>query len=280
MRFSERHGLAAPRSAVQVESMDAALRTALWNAYATVFVGKSGSQWSKGGTLSWLYEILWPLFFKLPVDDIPRETYRTERQIRDWFFAAPWHSVYDFVEFVATISQRSWKFRFLEGVADALKREMAGYRLSGDTIVPISDPIEISSIETAIVQTSKAPLAGAREHLATALALLSDRQAPDFRNSVKESISAVESVARVLSGEPRAELGKALKKIEDKVPLHGAFRAGISSLYGYSSDEGGIRHALLEAPTVDFDDAKFMLVACAGFVSFLVGKAICAGILE
>ncbi|VAX31463.1 hypothetical protein MNBD_NITROSPINAE05-986, partial [hydrothermal vent metagenome] len=45
-----------------------------------------------------------------------------------------------------------------------------------------------------------------------------------------------------------------------------------SSLYGYTSDEGGIRHALMESENVDFNDAKFMLVVCSAFINFVLGK--------
>jgi len=102
--------------------------------------------------------------------------------------------------------------------------------------------------------------------------LLSDRNAPDYRNSIKESISAVESlVASVLKPE-KGTLGQLIKRLEDEIGLHPALKQAFSSLYGYSSDEGGIRHALTEAERVDFNDAKFMLVVCSAFVNFVEGK--------
>ncbi len=64
--------------------------------------------------------------------------------------------------------------------------------------------------------------------------------------------------------------------------IHGALKSGIKSIYGYTSNEQGIRHPLLEkdAPNVDESDALFMLSACAAFVSYLVGKARSAGLLK
>ncbi len=50
-------------------------------------------------------------------------------------------------------------------------------------------------------------------------------------------------------------------------------KEAFSRLYGYTSDEGGIRHAMQEDAKCDFDDAKYMLVTCSAFVSFLVAKA-------
>ena len=51
-------------------------------------------------------------------------------------------------------------------------------------------------------------------------------------------------------------------------------KRAIISLYGYTSDEKGIRHALLndDEARVDRDDAVFMLGACAAFASYLWRK--------
>ncbi|MEG8264615.1 hypothetical protein MKS78_04515 [Acinetobacter baumannii] len=52
-----------------------------------------------------------------------------------------------------------------------------------------------------------------------ALSFLTDRNKPDYRNSVKESISAVEALCVTLSGDPKATLGASLNSIE-KVILY------------------------------------------------------------
>jgi hypothetical protein len=58
-------------------------------------------------------------------------------------------------------------------------------------------------------------------------------------------------------------------------------KAGFKNLYGFTSDESGIRHPLLEKGTarVDEIDALFMIGACAAFVSYLINKARAAGLL-
>lgn len=61
--------------------------------------------------------------------------------------------------------------------------------------------------------------------------------------------------------------------------LHGAFKSGIEKLYGYTSNESGIRHSLSDATTtVDGADAVFMFGACASFAAYLVEKARGVGI--
>ena len=57
---------------------------------------------------------------------------------------------------------------------------------------------------------------GVAAHLQQALELYANRENPDYRNSIKESISAVESMARIVSGKPKATLHDAFKAIEKK----------------------------------------------------------------
>jgi hypothetical protein len=52
--------------------------------------------------------------------------------------------------------------------------------------------------------------------------LFAGRKAPDYRNSIKESISTVEALCNIMVGSS-ATLGQTLEKLEDKgVPLHAA----------------------------------------------------------
>jgi hypothetical protein len=61
---------------------------------------------------------------------------------------------------------------------------------------------------------------------------LSDRRTPDYRNSVKESIYAVESLVATLVGIEKGTLGQWIKKLEEEIGLHPALWTAFSSLYG------------------------------------------------
>ena len=50
-------------------------------------------------------------------------------------------------------------------------------------------------------------------------------------------------------------------------------KEGFVKLYGYTSDEHGIRHSMLDIPDIGFAEAKFMLVACSAFANFLIDSA-------
>lgn len=145
-----------------------------------------------------------------------------------------------------------------------------GYRFISGEIVPITDKSEVKEIE----QACHTPFDGVRRHLEKALNFLSDREHPDYKNCVKESVCAVESICKIIIGDDSATLGKALKKLENcGLELHHALREGISSLYGYASDKGGIRHSEGETEsTVTFEEAKFMMVTCSAIVNYLVAE--------
>lgn len=156
-------------------------------------------------------------------------------------------------------------------VVNALfEQEFVGYRMINGNAVPISDEVE----EKEIMETLAMELSGCKAHIQKALGFLSDRENPDYKNSIKESICAVESICQIITEDNSATLGQALKSLEDKgIVLHAALKKGFSSLYGYTSDEGGIRHAegLFES-NVTFEGAKYMLVSCCAFVNYLIAE--------
>lgn len=151
------------------------------------------------------------------------------------------------------------------------EREYIGYRFVGGIITPISDTMEIKAISKVLVCKYQ-PV---RDHFSKANNLLADREKPDYENSIKESISAVEAICEILTGTrgKEATLGKMLKRVEEKgVIIHAGLKSAFNSLYGYTSDANGIRHAGdIGGASSTFEEAKFMLVSCSAFVNYLIG---------
>jgi hypothetical protein len=106
-----------------------------------------------------------------------------------------------------------------------LEREMSAYRFVDGVVVQLTAEEEIAEIEQ--VLNAPVPLKPVSTHLRTALDLLSDRTKPDYRNSIKESISAVESICNLITG-GKDTLGDALKKVETTVAIHPALKKASS----------------------------------------------------
>ena len=117
-------------------------------------------------------------------------------------------------------------------------------------------------------------------HIQQALESFSNRDNPNYRNAISEAISAVEAMCRLITGDSKATLGKALKELEKRnvINVHPALNEAFKKIYGYTSDADGIRHAMSELPSVGVEDAQFMIVACSTFVNYLRAKAVKASI--
>ena len=274
MRFSERYGYKPVRDIIQKESMDDTLRISLWNVFHECLWDKTFSNqesfYTLDSHLDKLIKSYWSAFFKLPLDLIPEEFEDALQQIRKYFFNFKWYETYDFIE--NTLEHYpTWyvspNFKFIDDLNNVLERENSAYRIINDEIISITSEQEIQSIEEALENTNQ--FSSVQQHLNQALKLLSDRQTPDYRNSIKESISAVESICKIVTNDEKASLGKALKKIEN---LHPSLQGSLDKLYGYTSDADGIRHAMLEESNLSYIDAKFMLVACTNFINYLIEK--------
>lgn len=276
MRFSQRAGIAPVRSLLQTDSVDQALRNRLWNVLQRLVwdTHRSNSSYythlTSNSNIYGLIRAYWSDYFVQPIDQIPDDITQAVGELRDYFFECEWFELYDFIEFTV-LHMPEHKDRFIDLCNQALTKELSAYRFVDDKIVRTTSEVEINSIEQAIQNPHAG--AGSTEHLRTAMKLLSDRTNPDYRNSIKESISAVESVVQIITGDQSATLGEALKKIPKISSAHPALSKAFSALYGYTSSADGIRHALLdEESSVDFSDAMFMLVACSAFVSYLLEK--------
>ena len=260
-RFSQRKGLKPVAEVIQTDSMNSELRISLWNTL-DVFV------WSKDSAtnrqlIEFVSKELWFDFFKKPIDSRPEYAFLILAEIREYFFACEWFEVYDFLEFVVGTLPR---IRLVKPLNFILERELSGYRFVSGHLTDITNAQELEMLETALADSQ---FAGVAAHLQQALDLYAKRKNPDHRNSIKESISAVEGMARIVSGNPRAMLGDALKAIEKKGLLHKALKDGFIKLYGYTSDSGGIRHAMMDEPKLTAADARYFLLSCTSFVNYL-----------
>jgi len=270
MKFSQRIGITPVIKVAQKESMDKDLRNGLWSALCTYYwrgasTGGGFSSLSVPSEIQPLIDRLWLHYFKDPIDTIE---WTWMSSLRGYYFGASWYQVYDFIEFIANYGPPEIKDSFIKSCNTQLEKENSAYRFISDKIAEITSTEEIEEIEQAIIDST--PYAGVKEHLKSALSLMSNKTNPDYRNSIKESISSVESLAKQISQKNTAKLSDALKELEKSKKLHPALKSAFSSLYGYTSDAEGIRHALLEESNLTKADARFMLVCCSAFVNYAI----------
>jgi len=267
MTFSERMGLTARNQVIQLDSMDWDLRVALYNYLLDAFMNtwtiryRSGTQTGAGRRAA---RIVFTDFLRHPADEFSTNSTFFQAILKELVLEGPWNRVYDLLEFIEAETPMRIDAQALNRV---LERDMSGYRWREGRLVAVTDTAELSAIDDALsVQDA---FSGARTHIVDALSKLSRKPDPDLRNAITEAVSAVESAARVVSGSPKATLSDAIRTLERGGNLHPALKDAWMRLYGYTSDEQGLRHAMTDDPNIDFATAKYMVVSCAAFVNLL-----------
>ena len=194
-RFSERQGFKHVSEVIQVDDISKDLRHSLWNVLSNNFLLEYSDD-----TRSFFYrkqidefiKYLWMDFFKKPIDDLQSILFKSGQvnKLRELFDGFEWFEVYDFLEVTLNYFE---SVTLVEEVNNILNREFSGFRFVGGVFTDITTEQEVKMLEEALTGKRFPAVAS---HLQRALTLMSDRKNPDYRNSIKESISAVESIAK------------------------------------------------------------------------------------
>jgi len=190
----------------------------------------------------------------------------------------PWYRKLDIIELSCKwllssndLALQSITSEFVKYLNHEFDRLNYAYRIVDKEVVEISSDLEIAAIETAIDKNES----NVRLHLQSALRLLAEKPVGDYRNSIKESISAVEAVCREMTG--KNTLGDALNELTNKgVEIPKVLKLGFDKLYGYTCNaDTGIRHALMDEDGTyvpSSAEAVFMIVSCSAFINYLNAK--------
>ena len=267
--FSKRNGYADESK--KLETASQTMKNRIWAAfYKQEFDVYDTIEWSNytTGIENMMIEMGIP--YEFPENKIYKN--RNAKELQKYVLDAPeWYTVYDFLERYLSISKAETALKMTAVFNHILEDEISGYRIIDKTVVPITNSAEIQTIMSA----EETQYQSVNIHITKALTLFGDRKKPDYENVIKESISAVETMCCIITGQSgtQATLGKTLKKLkESSIHIHPALESAFSSLYGYTSDEDGIRHGGIDFTCAPSEDAKYMLISCSAFVNYLIEK--------
>lgn len=267
--FSERYGYKKVRDAFQHESIDDDLKITLWNIIYSKLINDTYDLYGHSESYKVLYQYLWERFFHKKTNHFYSPDFPSF--LERWFFSGiQWYEIYDLLQTIAHVLKL--QNRAYSSFTDKINYELvcysASYRFIDSKIIEINSEEEMNEVETAINST----LEEVNEHLQNSLNLLSNRENPDYRNSIKESIGAIECICRKITGQ--SDLGKALAHLVEKgIKLNTRLQTGMSNFYQYTNDKNGIRHSIMDMDEeVNMEEARFMLVTCSAFVNYLLEK--------
>ena len=207
--FSERYGYVV--KPLQLESMTIELRNRIWNIYRCEICNDIAVIDSH-----YLEEIMdaCGLSYTSVYDNADLD--KNLAVFRKWYDQAEWYRIYDFVEIYLAFLPTKDLSDAIDNFNGVLSAENAGYRVIGRQVVPITNEYEIKCIE----QAQQTPYNSINVHLKKATELFSRRPLPDYENSIKESISAVEAVCSIISTTSlRGIFPRRMKNKEKKLKL-------------------------------------------------------------
>ena len=275
--FSQREGLEEVPGQLRLKQLPTEARTMIWSFLYEQIEGTrhfNALYGIKGVGGVW-EEILKAkhLFLDIrPLDEWSNDFDDRCTELKGRILGDSFNRVFDLIEFIMRYG--SCPREFVNRVSWVFRRFQLAYVIDSGppaAILPATTAEEGNELERNLVELRTSGLDGCTTHLRNASKCINDG---DSSGSVRESIHAVESVARQIDPEASKTLGPALASLEKRSTLHPTLKVAFNNLYGYTNREQGIRHALLDnaQANVTIDEAVFMLGACASFASYLWRK--------
>ena len=275
--YSDRKKITNFRDIVQFEVLNERTKNKIYTLISQYidFSGKIFPKSSKLDGYTPLLKFIYEELFSCTIEDVPVQTNyihgnkwvdsdAVKAQIKQFILANEYNGIFDLLEGI----NEFWKQRddsFAEAMNNIFEEENVQHRFVNGIITDIINEHEIGEIEKCLDKDDDSSM-----HISKAICHLYDRQNPDYENSIKESICAVEIKCKEITKEPKATLGSAIKQLKDNgINVHPSFEQGISKLYGYASDAKGVRHGGGKEAAVTEKEAKLILTICTATCNYL-----------
>ena len=279
LSFSQAQGYEKIPEQLKLEELPEYARTNIWNCLYTSMMECGAGQYSGSILFGHWEDIVQSIYadlFNLPMHEWQPEFTQIGDKLYNFIQSGKFNFVFDLIQFV--MRHEHCPPEFIESMKEEFEKSRLAYVITGSqegpppTIVPIATSVDGQVLVNSIQTLHQEGLTSAATHLQKSGELINQG---DWTSSIRESVHAVESVARSITPTPSNDLKSALNLLEKRHgPFHPAIKKGILNLYGYASDEPGIRHAKLncEVSNTDIDEALLMLGICASIASFLWRK--------
>lgn len=289
LTFSQREGKAQLPEAMTLEHIPQRFRQLAWlsvdNAIGdliTDFYDFDSNSYSSDGPIGSLPDGIPNIIrsYKFDIMLIPHDkiSYPCPSEDREFsrkiILFGEYHDTITFIEHI--LRHKECTDSLYTSLVDAFDKASAAYFVekvgSIPSVIPRISRESGEAIQRAIETISEGGMDGAATHLRQATEHINTGQHAD---AIADSIHAVESVARKIDPRSNKNLSHALDSLEQTGMLkHPGLKKALCALYGYTSDQPGIRHALVfqNAADVSLDEAIFMLGACASFAAYLTQK--------
>jgi len=193
-----------------------------------------------------------------------------------------WYEIYDLLEFIyQEFTKLGYVYSFQEllqtfqsELNKIFEKELTPYRMINGQITPITDEHELKTIEEALANVNTDNFKPVKDHLEKAIKHLSNKTNPDYANSIKESISALESLANLILGTQGKTLTSIHQKLCSQLKCPKVTEKQIKEYYDWASSDEGIRHGKTDKKSkIGLEEAKLFLAQISSLINYLIAKS-------
>ena len=172
----------------------------------------------------------------------------------------------DFIHYNGTI--------YLKDMVDIFDNNGAAYRLNIESypyrFLPVTSDLQANLLKSSHTALRLNQMDGSLFHLNKANEFFINKH---YADSVKESVHAIESVVQRRYKTP--SFSKSLEKMSQEGHLnHPALQKALKALYGWASNEEGVRHSLItqSEDSITREDALLLIGICAPLAAYLANS--------
>jgi hypothetical protein len=257
--FSRRHGFRQRREITVREDAPEALRAGL----LTILL-------NFGLSYSEVRAIVCAVLHVFPNQNNWSEVPNVRDEVRELVQGCDWYRVYDIAEACYQHFIRSNRQDEFARELNALFEELGiGWQMIDGQIVTRGDVDFERVVAQAVEQIEGAGLRTPKTEIEEARADLSRRPVPDITGTVQHCMAALECVARVVSNDEGATLGRIVQRHAAEIGMHRALANATENLWGYASDMA--RH-VQEGREASREEAELLLSMCASLITYLLQR--------
>ena len=265
--FSQRYGYREVRKDIQSDSFDEETVNKLWDIIYDCLSSAEEEEYEGGKR-----EKIEKINRDITTEVLGKPAYTTKMYPQESFLGTEFYMQLNASWFIGTFPGRMDIIEiFCKEMQDQELRQkfnetfrllLVPYRILSDGRITDADSseIEYQAIESAIEHST---------HIDKAIDFLFDRKNPNYLKAIGESVFAIEDECKQFGNK---NFAVCLSIIEEKFGMHLAWKKMLEGLYGFSSDEKGIRHSGNTNSGVDFEEAKLVVVLSSSVVNYLREK--------
>lgn len=259
-RFSKRHGHGNQEKEITIRE-DAPQRLREWLIQTACALGFTPKP---------LRIVICKVLRKLPDQSNWSEYPNVDGEVQELIKGCDWFLVYDIIEEIySTLQKKDQELaqQFQNEVNDFFCSEGIGWQFIDGLIETRGDKAFEASSRSAVSTLIKAGRKTASQEMLEALKDLSRRPAADITGAIQHSMAALECVAREISGDKTATLGKIVANNPNLIPK--PLDVAVEKAWGFASEMG--RH-VQEGRIPNREDAELIVGLSAVVATFLTKR--------